>query len=97
MSSKLKKILSVLIVALVIFGIYVSMFGIGSIENLKKSLDYGLDIDGGVNVVMQADTGNKKGTELRKIMEQTKEVLNKRVNAMGVSEANVNIEGQNRL
>ena len=97
MSSKLKKILSVLIVALVIFGIYVSIFGIGSIENLKKSLDYGLDIDGGVNVVMQADTGNKKGTELRKIMEQTKEVLNKRVNAMGVSEANVNIEGQNRL
>ena len=54
MSSKLKKILSVLIVALVIFGIYVSIFGIGSIENLKKSLDYGLDIDGGVNVVMQA-------------------------------------------
>ena len=39
MSSKLKKILSVLIVALVIFGIYVSMFGIGSIENLKKSLE----------------------------------------------------------
>ena len=48
-------------------------------------------------MVMQADTRNKKGTELRKIMEQTKEVLNKRVNAMGVSEANVNIEGQNRL
>lgn len=97
MSSKLKKILSVIIVALVVFGIYISVFGIGSVKNLRQSLDYGLDIDGGVNVVMQADTGNKKGTELRQIMEQTKEVLNKRVNAMGVSEATVNIEGQNRL
>ena len=66
-------------------------------KNLKKSLNYGLDIDGGVNVVMQAKTGNQSGKELRQTMEQTKEVLGKRVNAMGVSEATVNIEGRNRL
>ncbi len=97
MNSKLKKVLSVIITLIVIFGIVVSAKGLGSVKNLKKSLNYGLDIDGGVNVVMQAKTGNQSGKELRQTMEQTKEVLGKRVNAMGVSEATVNIEGRNRL
>jgi SecD/SecF fusion protein len=34
---------------------------------------------------------------VKKVMDQTKEVLNRRVNAMGVSEASVNVEGKNRL
>ena len=97
MNSKLKKVLSVIITLIVIFGIVVSAKGLCSVKNLKKSLNYGLDIDGGVNVVMQAKTGNQSGKELRQTMEQTKEVLGKRVNAMGVSEATVNIEGRNRL
>lgn len=97
MNATLRKVLSVIIVLLVAFGAYVSAFGIGPIDNLKKSLKYGLDIDGGVYVVMQADTGKQSGTELTQTMEQAKEVLNKRVNAMGVSEATVNIEGSNRL
>lgn len=97
MNATLRKVLGVIILAVIAIGVYASIFGIGPVDNLKESLDYGLDIDGGVYVVMQADTGNKSGTELTTTMEQTKEVLNKRVNAMGVSEATVNIEGQNRL
>ena len=97
MNATLRKVLSVIIVVAAVLGAYTSVFGLGPVENLKDSLKYGLDIDGGVYVVMQADTGKQSGTELKQTMEQTKEVLNKRVNAMGVSEATVNIEGENRL
>lgn len=97
MSSKFRKILSVLIIALVAFGAYVSFFGLGPVNNIKDSLNYGLDIDGGVYVVMEAQTGKMSGSKLKETMEQTQQVINKRVNAMGVSEASVNIEGENRL
>ena len=97
MNSKLRRVLSAIVVVLVVFGAFVSVQGIGPVDDLKNSLKYGLDIDGGVYVVMEADTGNQSGSTLRATMEQTKEVLNKRVNAMGVSEATVSIEGENRL
>lgn len=97
MNSKLRKVLCILIMIVIVFGGFVSVKGLGPVENIKDSLKYGLDIDGGVYVVMEADTGDMEGTELRETMEQTKEVINKRVNAMGVSEATVTIEGDNRL
>lgn len=97
MNSTLKKILSCLIVILVIFGAFVSAKGIGSVDDLKDSLKYGLDIDGGVYVEMQADTHGLSQAKAKEAMEQTKEVLEKRVNAMGVSEATVAIEGDDRF
>ncbi|WP_242838683.1 protein translocase subunit SecD [Eubacterium sp. AB3007] len=86
-----------MIILVIAFGAYVSVMGLGPVDNLKDSLKYGLDIDGGVYVVMEAQTGNQKGSTLKETMEQTKQVLEKRVNAMGVSEATVSIEGDNRL
>ncbi len=97
MNPTLRKVLSVIVIAIVVFGGFVSYKGLGPVDNLKQSLKYGLDIDGGVYVVMEADTGKLSGTKLRETMEQTKEVLENRVNAMGVSEASVAIEGENRL
>lgn len=97
MKTRVKKILSVVIIAAVVIGWYASIFGLGSMNNLKDSLKYGLDIDGGVYVVLKADTGNMSDAKLKKTMDQTKQVLERRVNAMGVSEATVNVEGKNRL
>jgi SecD/SecF fusion protein len=97
MKTRVKKILSIVIIAVVVIGWYASCFGLGSINNLKDSLKYGLDIDGGVYVVLKADTGNMSDAKVKKVMDQTKEVLNRRVNAMGVSEASVSVEGKNRL
>lgn len=65
MSSKFRKILSILIIALVAFGAYVSFFGLGPVDNIKDSLKYGLDIDGGVYVVMEAQTGKMTGSKLK--------------------------------
>ena len=96
MNSKLRKVLTCIIMAVVIIGWYISIFGAGPIKPIKQKMKYGLDINGGVYVVMEADT-NLKGEELKKTMDQTRAVLNNRVNAMGISEANVSLEGEKRL
>ena len=46
--------------------------------------------------MLEADS-QETGTELAAIMNQTKSVLENRVNAMGISEAQVSIEGTNRI
>lgn len=97
MKSTKRKILAVIIVILLAASWIISFTGIGSkFGNLNDHLKYGLDINGGVYVLLEADS-KEKGTELKAIMEQTKQVLENRVNAMGVSEATVSIEGENRI
>ena len=96
MNSTVKKVLSLVFIFVIAFGIYVSAFGIGPVKNLKDSLKYGLDINGGVYVVMEADT-DMSGTELKTTMEQTRNVLERRVDAMGVANATVTIEGEKRI
>ena len=96
MNSKLRKFLASLVVIAVLFGWYVSIFGIGSLNSIKDAMKFGLDINGGVYVVMEADT-DVTGEDLTKLMDQTREVLNNRVNAMGISEATVSVEGDKRI
>ena len=96
MSSKLKKILALLIAIVVLVGWYVSIFGAGSFSSVKDLLKFGLDINGGVYVVMEAET-NLTGEALTETMEQTKEIIDRRVNGMGISESNVSIEGDKRI
>lgn len=97
MKSQVRKVLSVVIIAVVILGWCASIFGMGPVRKIKDTLNYGLDINGGVFVVMQADTKGMSPSKTKTVMEQTREVINKRVNAMGISEATVSIEGTNRL
>ena len=99
---KVKRILAVLVILALAFGWYVTLFGIGdktkdgAVTSVKSALKYGLDIDGGVYVVMEAQT-DLTGDELKTLMEQTRAVLNNRVNQMGVAESSVTIEGTKRL
>lgn len=95
--TKLKSLLAVFLLLALIAGWYISIFGIGKkVDNIKDQLKYGLDINGGVYVLLEADT-KETGTSRTKLMEQTKKVLENRVNAMGISEATVSIEGTNRI
>ncbi|MGF6375574.1 SecD/SecF fusion protein [Clostridiales Family XIII bacterium PM5-7] len=96
MSLKLKKILACITIIATVAGWYVTVFGVGSLNSIKDAMKFGLDINGGVYVVLEADT-DATGQELTELMEQTREVLNNRVNAMGISEATVSIEGKDRL
>lgn len=96
MSQSVKRLLAALVIVITVFAWYVSIFGIGSIDSAKDALKYGLDINGGVYVVMEAET-DLKGEELKNLMEQTRAVLDNRVNQMGVAESSVTIEGTKRI
>ncbi|WP_027399660.1 protein translocase subunit SecDF [Anaerovorax odorimutans] len=92
----MKKIIAILLALIIAFGWYVSIFGVGKIKPISEDMKLGLDLKGGVYVVMEAQT-DKKGEELQKLMNQTQAVIEKRVNSMGLSEPTVTIEGKNRI
>lgn len=97
MKNSKRKVLAFLIVVLLVGAWIVSIFGVGDkFGNLNDHLKYGLDINGGVYVLLEAET-KETGTGLTAVMDQTKQVLENRVNAMGISEATVSIEGTNRI
>lgn len=98
---KQKSIISfIIIVAIVLSIAAVGLFGlkIGDKEFIKAkdAISLGLDLKGGVYVLLEAQT-DATGTELARIMEQTKAVIQQRVDGMGLSEPNIAIEGGNRI
>ncbi|MEE0745015.1 MAG: hypothetical protein UIL73_00885, partial [Anaerovoracaceae bacterium] len=96
MKYKLKKVLAVLFLIIIIGGWYVTLFGVGPVEPINDRIKLGLDIEGGVYVVLEADT-ELTGDELRSAMEETQAVIEERVNQMGLAEPVVTIEGENRI
>jgi len=96
MNHILKKVLAVLIIVIIAVGWYLTIFGAGAIEPIKDRMKLGLDIKGGVYVVMEANT-DLEGEELKTVMEQTQAVIEERVNQMGLSEPVVTIEGEKRI
>ncbi len=100
MSYTVRKIIAVFIVLCVIFGWLVTVTGIGPITPLKDRMSLGLDIKGGVYVVMEAnkkDIAGMSDDELREAMEQTQTVIENRINANGLGEPTITIEGQDRI
>lgn len=96
MNQTIRRVLAIIVLAVTVFAWYISIFGIGSMSSAKDALKYGLDINGGVYVVMEAQT-DLEGEELRSLMDQTRAVIDNRVNQMGVAESSVTIEGSNRI
>lgn len=96
MKSKSKIFFAIFFAVLIVFGWYATLFGIGSLEPLKDRMKLGLDVKGGVYVVMEAKT-DLEGDELRSAMEQTQAVIENRVNEMGLAEPTVTIEGEKRI
>jgi len=86
----MKKYIAILIVILTIVG------WVFSINGLSDNIHLGLDMIGGVSVVLEANT-DLSGAELKQTMEQVKAVMEKRVNEMGLSEPVITIENENRI
>jgi len=92
----MKKFAAILIVAVLIFGWVFSIVGFGDGGNLADRMSLGLDMIGGVSVVLEAET-DATGAELKSIMEQVQAIMERRVNEMGLSEPTIAIENENRI
>ncbi|HEY4552731.1 MAG TPA: protein translocase subunit SecDF [Bacillaceae bacterium] len=65
----------------------------GIINNIKL----GLDLQGGFEVLYDVEPANKGQKVDRDTLVHTTEALNRRINVLGVSEPNIQIEGNNRI
>jgi protein-export membrane protein SecD/preprotein translocase SecF subunit len=73
-----------------------STMGITS-KGILKDIKLGLDLQGGFEVLYEV-TPAKKGQEINKeTLASTAEALDRRINVLGVSEPNIQIEGENRI
>lgn len=93
-------IILLLIVAIIGAGVFVGINGIKigdtQIRPVRDMMKLGLDLKGGVFVVLEAET-KATGDELNRIMGQTLGVIERRVNAMGLTEPNIVREGDKRI
>ena len=93
-------IVLIVIIAIVISGSYIAIKGTEindyKILNARDSIDLGLDLAGGVYVVLEAQT-DATGEELQKIMNQSKAIINERVDGLGIADPSISIEGNKRL
>lgn len=93
-----------IILALII--IFTALFSYSSIKGLdlgfmrlkpmSEKMDLGLDLAGGVDVVLEAQT-DENDENLRQKMEQTKAIIRERIDSLGVSEPNIALEGNKRI
>ena len=64
----------------------------------REAMRLGLDLKGGTYVLSQADTSAlPPGTDIDAAMEGAKDIIDRRVNAFGVSETEVTREGKDKL
>jgi len=96
MNSGVRKFLAIFIVIAIGFGWFVTIVGVGPVGPIQDRMNLGLDISGGVYVVMEAVT-DATGAELRQLMEQTQVVIERRIDGDGSAEAVVTTEGDRRI
>ncbi|MGL4483684.1 MAG: protein translocase subunit SecD, partial [Anaerovoracaceae bacterium] len=96
MSDLVKRILAIAMIFVIVFGWILTVNGIGSIKPIKDQIKQGLDIKGGVYVVLEADSKLTKD-KLREVMDQTKTVVENRVDQLGLANPVVTVEGEKRI
>lgn len=86
--------LSIALVGYILFyGITVSVYNIG---NIGKSINYGLDLTGGVNVVLEAQSTDADPVTPEKI-DSSITTIRHRIDSIGVSEPTITKQGDNRI
>lgn len=91
----------VAILLMVALCMFVATVGININDNVhigpfSEDVELGLDLQGGVYVVLEANT-DLTGSELAQKMEETKIIIENRVNGLGVADPYITIESGNRL
>lgn len=66
-------------------------------KNILSNIKLGLDLQGGFEVLYEVKPLDKKQKVDRAMLSSTAEALDKRINVLGVSEPNIQIEGEDRI
>ena len=67
MKYKWKRVLAVVFLFIIVAGWYVTVCGIGTVKPIQDRMKLGLDIKGGVYVVMEAKDGTSKARNCRRL------------------------------
>lgn len=90
----------ILVIALIIAAGYVLFFGVTigvyDIGNISKNINYGLDLTGGVNVVLEAESTDGDVVTSEKI-DSAILTIRQRIDSIGVSEPTIIKQGDNRI
>jgi len=92
----MKKIAAIIVTVIIALVWVITAVGIGPVGPIQDKIKLGLDISGGVYVVLEAQT-DATGVELRSLMDQTQAIIEQRVNGMGLAEPVITIEGEKRI
>ncbi len=93
-----KQFTAIILILVIIAGAFMYTFvGFGeAVEPFASGLKKGLDIEGGVYVVYDVETTAEED-DLRLLINQTIEVLRKRIDGLGLTEPSIYVEGGNRI
>ena len=92
----MKKKSSKLIIALMIVVVLFTAIGL-TLKDVLKDVNLGLDLQGGFEVLYQVEPLEEGDTIDDSAVESTASTLDSRVNVLGVSEPNIQIEDNNRI
>ena len=70
---------------------------LGDFSFVRKGMTLGLDLQGGTDLVLQADLSQQPVGDRQRALEGVKQVIERRVNAFGVTESVIQVQGQDRL
>lgn len=95
-SARIKLVVFILVVAVAAYALFFGIpVGVYTVGDIKDHMHYGLDLTGGVNVVLEATEDD--GTPTEDEMNATVAALKNRIDTMGVSEATVAVQDGNRI
>ncbi|SDI93249.1 protein translocase subunit SecDF [Salimicrobium halophilum] len=79
-----------------IVALLASMIGT-TVTGIAKDIKLGLDLQGGFEILYEVDPINEEQEVNRQVLEATVQSLTQRVDSLGISEANINIEEPDRI
>ncbi len=68
-----------------------------TVTGITKDINLGLDLQGGFEILYEVEPVEEGQETDRALLESTVQILNDRVNRLGISEANIDIEGDDRI
>ncbi|WP_075982418.1 protein translocase subunit SecDF [Bacillus massilinigeriensis] len=69
----------------------------GTTKNILDNIKLGLDLQGGFEVLYKVEPAKKGQVIDKKVLANTADALDRRINVLGVSEPNIQIEGKDRI